>query len=340
MALFFKRNKNKSPDTNESTIEAPLAEKEAAANDIDSGLHKSRSSMQAGLGRLFGSAPRIDDSIFDQLEDLLITSDIGVETSLGLVNALRAISRRRKICTPAELIDILRQEIGKILLQAEQEWQIGPTPHVIMMVGVNGVGKTTTTAKIAYHLKKAGYDVMLAAADTFRAAAVNQLREWGERLDIPVIAQADGADAAAVAHDALTAALARGTDILIVDTAGRLHTQTDLMVQLEKMQRVLSRLVPDAPHEVMQVVDAGTGQNAVSQLRSFHESLGVDSVVVTKLDGSAKGGVLVAITGEFGMPVRFVGIGEAFEDLQPFEAARYANALLPNEIGGDDEGSA
>jgi fused signal recognition particle receptor len=313
----------------------PVAE--PASDGIDSGLRKSRSSLREGLGRLLGSTPRLDDDLFDQLEDLLITSDIGVETSLGLVDTLKKMSRQQGFRTSAELVDALRTETGRILMPAEQEWLFEFTPHVIMMVGVNGVGKTTTTAKIAHYLKKSGQSVMLAAADTFRAAAVSQLREWGERLEIPVIAQADGADAAAVAHDALTAALARKIDTLIIDTAGRLHTQTDLMEQLVKMKRVLSGIVSGAPHEVMQVIDACTGQNAISQLRNFHQSLGVDSIIVTKLDGSARGGILVAITGEFKIPVRFVGVGEAFEDLRPFQAMEYADALVPGDLLTGDQ---
>jgi fused signal recognition particle receptor len=244
------------------------------------------------------------------------------------------------IRSPSELLGVLRLEIGEILAEAQQQWRIDARPHVIMMVGVNGVGKTTTTAKIAHYLSASGHSVMMAAADTFRAAAVGQLREWGARLDIPVIAQGDGADAAAVAHDALTAAMARKTDVLLIDTAGRLHTQTDLMGQLQKMKRVLKGIDPLAPHEVLQVIDAGTGQNAISQLGSFNQSLGVDSVVVTKLDGSAKGGILVALTAEFKIPVRFVGIGEAFEDLRPFNACAYTDALLPADLLVESTGPA
>ncbi len=332
MALFFRRNKNTRPADTDPASKAPLPVGEPVSDGIDSGLRKSRSSLREALGRLLGSTPRLDDDLFDQLEDLLITSDIGVETSLGLVDTLKKMSRQQGFHTSAELVDALRTETGRILMPAEQEWLFESTPHVIMMVGVNGVGKTTTTAKIAHYLKKSGQSVMLAAADTFRAAAVSQLREWGERLEIPVIAQADGADAAAVAHDALTAALARKIDTLIIDTAGRLHTQTDLMEQLVKMKRVLSGIVSGAPHEVMQVIDACTGQNAISQLRNFHQSLGVDSIIVTKLDGSARGGILVAITGEFKIPVRFVGVGEAFEDLRPFQAMEYADALVPGDL--------
>jgi fused signal recognition particle receptor len=333
MAIFSRGIRNAKPT--EAQPENLSGSPAIDAHSIDSGLSKSRMSLRQGLGRLIGSNPTLDDDAFDRLEDLLITSDIGAQSSLELVGKLRNISIKHGLTTPSALVEALRLEIGKILAVAEQEWRFDAQPHVIMMVGVNGVGKTTTTAKIAHSLVESGHSVMMAAADTFRAAAVGQLREWGQRLDIPVIAQGDGADAAAVAHDALTAAISRKSDVLLIDTAGRLHTQTDLMGQLEKMKRVLHGIVPGAPQEVMQVIDAGTGQNAISQLQSFHECLGVDSLVVTKLDGSARGGVLVALTGRFRLPVRFVGIGEAFGDLRPFSASAYADALLP--AGPSDE---
>jgi fused signal recognition particle receptor len=332
MALFFRRNKNTVPA--QDVAEPPSGEqtKDSAPIGINQGLQKSRSSLRQGLGRLFSRQTILDEGLFEQLEDLLLTSDIGTSTSISLVEELRQITRRQKIETPAGLVDALRQEIVRILGSAEREWRIEPQLHVIMMVGVNGVGKTTTTAKVARHLQQSGHSVMMAAADTFRAAAVDQLRVWGDRLNIPVIAQGEGADAAAVAHDALTAAQARGTEILLIDTAGRLHTQTELMVQLQKMKRVLSRIAPDSPHEIMQVIDAGTGQNAIAQIRSFQQAVDVNSVVVTKLDGSAKGGILLAITEEFDLPVRFVGVGEAFEDLRPFRAVEYADALIPVDV--------
>lgn len=332
MALFSRHNKAPQPENSDSGGLTPSPGSESPVHSIDAGLRKSRLSLREGFGRLLGTAPHLDDSAYDRLEDLLLSDDIGVKTSLQLVEELRNISKRQAIRSPGELLGVLRVEIGEILAEAQQQWRIDARPHVIMMVGVNGVGKTTTTAKIAHYLSASGHSVMMAAADTFRAAAVGQLREWGARLDIPVIAQGDGADAAAVAHDALTAAMARKTDVLLIDTAGRLHTQTDLMGQLQKMKRVLKGIDPLAPHEVLQVIDAGTGQNAISQLGSFNQSLGVDSVVVTKLDGSAKGGILVALTAEFKIPVRFVGVGEAFEDLRPFNACAYTDALLPADL--------
>ena len=263
------------------------------------------------------------------MEETLITSDIGVQASVQLVEKLRARVKSEKIQDAKGVIQGLRTEIADMLDQAEEPWKLHAKPHVVLMVGVNGAGKTTTTAKLTKLLQDNGKSVMLAAADTFRAAAVEQLQEWGQRLSIPVIAQSHGADAAAVAHDALVSARSRGVDVLMIDTAGRLHTQSDLMEQLQKVTRVLQKIDPESPHEVMLILDAGIGQNALTQLEHFKNAVGVSSLCLSKLDGSAKGGVALSLTEKFGLPIRFIGVGEGFSDLRPFNAVEFANALIP-----------
>ncbi len=323
-ARFFGRSaKTKEQET--------AATPELQETSIEQGLDKSRSSLLGKLGHVFKGSFDLDDELFDDLEEVLITSDIGVEASMSLVENLRERVKGQKLQTAAEVLQGLREEIVLMLKPAEQEWQVlHQRPYVMLMVGVNGVGKTTTTAKIAKQFKDQGRSVMLAAADTFRAAAVEQLKEWGERLDVPVVAQGHGADAAAVAHDALTSAIVKGTHILLIDTAGRLHTQSDLMEQLQKINRVLANLDPSMPHEVMQILDAGTGQNALSQLEHFHKAVDVSSVCLTKLDGSAKGGLAISMTQKYGLPIRYIGVGEHYNDLKPFNAKAFASALLPD----------
>lgn len=298
------------------------------SNEVNDGLAPSRQGLWGKLSNVFKGTYDLDDQLFDDLEEVLMTCDIGVHASLTLVDRLRARITREKIRSRDQVIAGLRQEIEQMLMPAETTWPIPATPTVILVVGVNGVGKTTTTAKIAYHLKQEGKTVMLAAADTFRAAAVEQLREWGQRLNIPVIDQGSGADAAAVAHDALNAATARGTDVLLIDTAGRLHTQTDLMEQLSKVVRVLKKINPDAPHDVLQVLDASTGQNALSQLDHFQKAVDVSGICLTKLDGSAKGGIALSLTEKYQLPIRFIGVGETMNDLKPFNAHQFASALI------------
>lgn len=354
---FFKRKKvNSNPEQandssvklNANTIEADIKPAVHAAPDtiaqaspstnieaatIESGLDKSRSSFLNKISTVFKGSFDLDDDLFDELEEVLITSDIGVEASIELVENLRTRVKTQKIQDAPGVVQGLRDEIAELISIAEQPWEIsqhGKKPYVMLMVGVNGVGKTTTTAKIAKRLQDQGNSVMLAAADTFRAAAVEQLQEWGQRMNIPVVAQSHGADAAAVAHDALTSARARNIDILIIDTAGRLHTQTDLMEQLQKVNRVLGKIDPSTPHEVMQILDAGTGQNALSQLDHFQKAVGVSSICLTKLDGSAKGGVAISLTQKHKLPIRFIGLGEGFNDLKPFIANDFAKALIPD----------
>ena len=318
-----------------STLATPIDNAKSETNTatesktIEDGLDKSRTSLFGKIGNIFKGSFDLDDELFDELEEVLITSDIGVPASVSLVEKLRARVKSEKIQTADGVIQGLRTEIAELLAQAEEPWSMNAKPHVVMMVGVNGAGKTTTTAKLAKRLQGEGKSVMLAAADTFRAAAVEQLQEWGQRLSIPVIAQSHGADAAAVSHDALTSALSRNIDVLLIDTAGRLHTQSNLMEQLEKVTRVLRKIDPQAPHEVMLILDASVGQNALTQLEHFQNSVGVSSLSLTKLDGSAKGGVAISLTEKFALPIRFIGVGEGPGDLKPFNSSSFATALIP-----------
>jgi fused signal recognition particle receptor len=275
------------------------------------------------FGSLFSSNPRLDDDLLDEIETALITADVGVSATTDLVDNLRRGMKAR------EFADSRAQRPVAVPLEIDP----GAKPFVLLTVGVNGVGKTTTIGKLAHRFKDEGRTLMLAAGDTFRAAAVAQLQAWGDRNGVPVVAQGQNADAASVAYDALQAAKARGTQVLIADTAGRLHTQQGLMAELGKIKRVIRKLDADAPHEVLLVIDGTTGQNALSQLRQFHAAVGVTGLVVTKLDGTAKGGVVFALAREFGIPIRFAGIGERPEDLRVFDAEAFVDALLPESLG-------
>ena len=293
-------------------------------------LDRTRKSLFEGLSRSFGGARSPDDADFDDLEERLILSDVGAAASARVVDALRRSARARDA---ADAREVVRRELTAILKRVEfdHERLRRASPLVILMVGVNGVGKTTTAAKLAHRFQRAGREVMLAACDTFRAAAIEQLRGWGERLGVPVVAQRHGADAAAVAHDALHSAIARRCGVLIVDSAGRQHVNRDLMEQLGKIARVLKRIDPDAPHEVWLTVDAGNGQNVLSQIEHFAREIRVTGVCVTKLDGTAKGGVMIAMAQRHAVPIPFIGLGERVHDLRPFEAAAFADALLADD---------
>ncbi|HLU05506.1 MAG TPA: signal recognition particle-docking protein FtsY [Woeseiaceae bacterium] len=273
---------------------------------------------------------KIDDDVLDELESRLVMADVGVEATERIIAHLRRRLARKELKDVDALMQGLRKALTEILAEVEQPLEVREEvqPFVILVVGVNGAGKTTTIGKLAKRLSDQGMSVMLAAGDTFRAAAVEQLRMWGERINVPVIAQQHGADPAAVIFDAFTAARSRGIDVLIADTAGRLQSQQGLMDELAKIKRVLARQDSSAPHETLLVLDAGLGQNAMSQAEKFHAALDVTGIAVTKLDGTAKGGILIAIANKFGIPVRFIGIGEAVDDMQPFDAAEYADALL------------
>ncbi|QNP40142.1 signal recognition particle-docking protein FtsY [Lysobacter solisilvae (ex Woo and Kim 2020)] len=287
------------------------------------------------LGGLFSRNPRLDDDLLDEIETALLMADVGVAATTQLVADLRKRMKAREFADANALLAALRGDLIAMLQPVAQPLQIdrAARPFVLLTVGVNGVGKTTTIGKLAKRFKDEGRPLMLAAGDTFRAAAVAQLQAWGERNGVPVVAQGQNADAASVAFDALQAAKARGTEVLIADTAGRLHTQQGLMAELGKIKRVIQKLDASAPHEVLMVIDGTTGQNALSQLRQFHAAVGVTGLVVTKLDGTAKGGVVFALAREFGIPIRFAGIGERPEDLRVFDAEAFVDALLPDALG-------
>ena len=300
------------------------------ASKLHKRLSKSRLSLSRGLSQLFG-ATKLEDSDFDDLEDILISADVGVAVSERIVERLRVSAKSHRVSDVAALNELIREAMVSALEQTGAPPELTCRPYVLLVVGVNGVGKTTSVAKIANRFKQEGKSVMLAAADTFRAAAVEQLQTWACRLDIPIVAQHQGADAAAVAHDALSSALSKNVDILVIDTAGRQHTHSDLMEQLRKIKRVLNKVYEGAPHEIMQVLDATTGQNALSQLRHFNDAVSVDTLCLTKLDGTAKGGIVLAISHEFQLPIRYVGTGEGFDDLQPFEARSFVDALVQEQ---------
>jgi fused signal recognition particle receptor len=294
------------------------------------------SSFARSFGGLFSRNPKLDDDLLDEIETALLTADVGVAATTQLIENLRKRMKAREFADANALLKALRGDLIAMLAPVAKPLQIdrGAKPFTILTVGVNGVGKTTTIGKLAHRFKAEGRTLMLAAGDTFRAAAVAQLEAWGERNGVAVVAQGQNADAASVAFDALQAAKARGIEVLIADTAGRLHTQQGLMAELGKIKRVLGKLDEAAPQEVLMVIDGTTGQNALSQLRQFHAAAGVTGLVVTKLDGTAKGGVVFALAREFGIPIRFAGIGERPEDLRVFDAEAFVDALLPETLGG------
>ena len=294
----------------------------------------SGSGFARGLGSLFARNPKLDDDLLDELETCLITADVGVAASSALVEGLRRRVGKREFADAGELLAALRAELVHLLAPVAQPLVVDAhQPFVLLMVGVNGVGKTTTIGKLARRFQSERRNIVLAAGDTFRAAAVEQLKTWGERNHVPVIAQGSGADSASVIFDALQMARSRHADVLIADTAGRLHTQVGLMDELGKIRRVLGKLDAGAPHEVLMVIDGTTGQNAINQVRQFRESIGVSGLVVTKLDGTAKGGVLFALAREFGLPIRYVGLGEGIDDLRVFDAEAFVDGLLPASLG-------
>jgi fused signal recognition particle receptor len=294
-------------------------------------LAATKQTLGEGLSDLLRVDRVLDQDVLDEIETALLRADIGVETTRALIDDLANRLRRRELGDASAAYRVLRQGLLAVVQPAARPLSVtqGGNPYVIMVVGVNGVGKTTTIGKLAGRLKERGLRVMLAAGDTYRAAAVEQLKVWGERVGVPVIAQHTGADAAAVAHDAMNAAAARAAEVLIIDTAGRQHTHTGLMDELKKIRRVIAKVDPAAPHEVLMVLDAGTGQNALSQLEHFRAAVGVTGIALTKLDGTAKGGVLVAVVKKSGLPIRYIGVGEAVEDLEDFDAPAFVDALLP-----------
>ncbi len=335
---FGKRKKNPSDEEQEkaaSTGKSIQSEEQTEPGEgllsrLKSRLARSRAHFTDGLSNLLLGKKRIDDELLEDLENLLLTSDVGVDATSRIIAELTDSVKRNALKDPEVLAGNLREKLSDILIKVKtdiRQPQPGK-PQVILMVGINGAGKTTTIGKLAKRLQDEGNSVMLAAGDTFRAAAVEQLIAWGERNEIPVIHQHTGADSASVIFDAVEAATARNTDVLIADTAGRLHTKSNLMEELAKIGRVMKKLDPDAPHEVMLVVDAGTGQNALNQAEQFNQSIPLTGITLTKLDGTAKGGIVFAIAEKLGIPIRFIGIGESIDDLRPFDADDFVAALF------------
>lgn len=301
---------------------------------LDEGLAKSKENVFTKIARAVAGRTTIDDTVLDELEDVLVTSDVGVETTLKIIRRIEERVQRDKYVSTSELTGILRGEIAELLTEngaADGEDFSLPAdrkPYVIMVVGVNGVGKTTTIGKLAHQFKQNGYKVMLGAGDTFRAAAIEQLEIWAKRVDVPLIKQHQSADPASVAFDTLSAAMKAGSDVVIIDTAGRLHNKVGLMNELTKIRRVMQKVVPDAPHEVLLVLDGSTGQNAFEQAKQFTAATEVNALAITKLDGTAKGGVVIGISDQFKIPVKYIGLGEGIEDLQLFRKKEFVDSLF------------
>lgn len=295
---------------------------------LKDGLQKTRKNFTERIEVLVGMSAEIDDDFLDELEMILLSADVGAKTTEKLIEAVRQAARKKEIKGTEDVVPFLKKYLTQMLTEEGQRTRISGTPTVILVVGVNGVGKTTTIGKLANYFHLLNYKVMIAAADTFRAAASEQLEIWGKRAGCDVIKHAEGADPAAVVFDAMKAAIARKADILFIDTAGRLHNKANLMNELEKIQRVIKREIPEAPHETFLVLDATTGQNAITQAKVFTETANVTGVVLTKLDGTAKGGVVIAIREELGLPVKWIGVGEGIMDFRPFEPEKFVDALF------------
>jgi len=320
----------KAEETVEAIEEAKPMKKGFFAR-LKEGLGKTRNSIMGGVDSVLNAFTKIDEDLFEELEEVLIMADLGVETTMTVIEALRKRVKREGVTDPAAIKDLLADEISKILLEdCEEDYEI-KTPCVLLVIGVNGVGKTTTIGKLAHIYKENGKSVLLAAADTFRAAAIDQLEIWGQRGGIDVIKHEENSDPAAVVFDAVNAAKARKTDLLICDTAGRLHNKKNLMDELKKIFKVIEREYPEVNKEVYLVLDATTGQNALQQAKIFKEAANITGIILTKLDGTAKGGIVVAIKNELKIPVRYIGVGEGIEDLQKFDARSFANALFGKE---------
>ncbi len=301
---------------------------------LDKGLSKTKENVFSKIGRAIAGKSKVDDEVLDELEEVLITSDVGVDTTLKIIERIEKRVSRDKYINTEELTGILREEIAALLTENHSEDGEGfivpadKKPYVIMVVGVNGVGKTTTIGKLAHQFKKAGLSVYLGAADTFRAAAVEQLVIWSERVGVPIVKQKMGSDPASVAFDTLSSAKANNADVVIIDTAGRLHNKINLMNELTKIKNVMKKVVPEAPHEVLLVLDGSTGQNAFEQAKQFTAATEVNALAVTKLDGTAKGGVVIGISDHFRIPVKYIGLGEGIEDLQVFNRKEFVNSLF------------
>jgi fused signal recognition particle receptor len=301
---------------------------------LDKGLEKSKTTFFSKLGKVIAGKTTVDDEVLDNLEEILVTSDVGVDTTLKIIERIQARVARDKYLGTAELDNILKEEIAGLLSEGnvtdDEDFKIpdGKKPYVIMVVGVNGVGKTTTIGKLSAQFKKRGKNVILGAADTFRAAAVDQLKLWGERVGVPVVSKGMNTDPSAVAFDAVKEGVDKNADVVIVDTAGRLHTKVNLMNELSKIKRVMQKVIHDAPHEVLLVLDGSTGQNAIIQAREFTKVTEVTALAITKLDGTAKGGVVIGISDEFKIPVKYIGVGEKVDDLQIFNKVEFVDSLF------------
>ena len=332
----FKRGRAKAAEASHSEADATSGNvqkptpKPVAKSGLMQRMRSALSRTGEGIGSLFLGGKAIDDELLDELETLLLMADVGIEATKGILAEITERLNRKELKDSAALQVALKEILTDKLLPCEVPLDLSATepPHVILVIGVNGVGKTTTIGKIASRLQQQGKSVMLAAGDTFRAAAVEQLQAWGQRNNVPVIAQHTGADSASVIFDGIQAAKSRGVDVILADTAGRLHNKGNLMAELEKVKRVAGKLDATAPHEVLLVLDAGTGQNAMAQMAEFNDAIGVTGIVLTKLDGTAKGGIIFALADKFAVPIRFIGVGEAQEDLQPFVASDFVQALL------------
>ena len=305
---------------------------------LDKGLEKTKTSVFSKIARAIAGKSTVDDEVLDNLEEVLITSDVGVETTLKIIKRIQERVARDKYMGTAELNDILREEISALLVENNPDDDAEPfsvpagrKPYVVLVVGVNGVGKTTTIGKLAYQFKKRGLKVMLGAADTFRAAAIEQLQEWGRRVDVPVIRQEMGSDPASVAYDTLSSAVANGVDVVLIDTAGRLHNKVGLMNELTKIRNVMNKVVEGAPDDVLLVLDGSTGQNAFEQAKQFTLATKVTQLAITKLDGTAKGGVVIGISDQFKVPVKYVGLGEAMDNLQVFNKTEFVDSLFKQD---------
>ncbi|HOM02606.1 MAG TPA: signal recognition particle-docking protein FtsY [Acetivibrio sp.] len=295
---------------------------------LKEGLKKTKNTITERIDKVLVSFGKIDEELFEELEEILITSDVGIDTSMKIIENLRQRVKETKTTDPAKVKELLKEELAQILSQGESDLKLDTTPSVILVVGVNGVGKTTSIGKIANLLKSQGKKVILAAGDTFRAAAIDQLEIWANRVGVELIKQTEGSDPAAVIYDAVQAVKARKADVLICDTAGRLHTKKNLMEELKKVFRIIDRELPEVSKEILLVLDATTGQNAISQAKTFSEVADITGIVLTKLDGTAKGGIIIAVASELNIPVKLIGVGEQMDDLQRFNAREFAEALF------------